>query len=226
MAQRPPIFSKVLSGLARLKIANLTALCVTGYCYIDSQIRELESLRAEEHANGASLRDLIAPVKSLPAGRNFSLSILDASRSGIPDPKMDIFALSQVCHHWRQVSHGTPAFWTTCLIRVKPTPSEVHVAGVKAWLERSSDLPLNISFTSDALQRADLPTWAQAVMPSINRRIKTLELKLRSFALLGPLFTFLLESLETLDVLSMTFTAPEFVTPQIDVAAVHASRTS
>ncbi|KAJ7749596.1 hypothetical protein DFH07DRAFT_721187, partial [Mycena maculata] len=81
---------------------------------IDSQIRELESLRAKEHANGASSRDLIAPVKSLPVEllvEIFSLSILDASLSGTPDSKMDIYTLSQVCHHWKQVSHGTPAFW-------------------------------------------------------------------------------------------------------------------
>ncbi|KAJ7481207.1 hypothetical protein B0H11DRAFT_1724470, partial [Mycena galericulata] len=104
---------------------------------IDTQIRDLQSRRATEHSNLVSLQHLTAP-NSLPPellGEIFSLS------TG-PGKDLDITSLSQVCHYWRQVAHSTPGFWTQCSIKVKPVARETHVAGIKAWLDRSSDLPL------------------------------------------------------------------------------------
>ncbi|KAJ7251150.1 hypothetical protein B0H12DRAFT_994479, partial [Mycena haematopus] len=74
---------------------------------LESQINALVELRDRERACVAALRHLISPIHTLPVellAQIFELAIRDYI------PK-DLFRISQVCSHWRQVSHSTPRLW-------------------------------------------------------------------------------------------------------------------
>ncbi|KAF8194307.1 hypothetical protein K438DRAFT_1588186, partial [Mycena galopus ATCC 62051] len=97
----------------------LIAASEANIAHIESQIRDLESLRNRERGIIARLRMAIAPVHKLPAELLAEIfrsakwprgSVTDM----LPDRKSRIQRvqrLSQVCSYWRSVAHNTPRLW-------------------------------------------------------------------------------------------------------------------
>ncbi|KAJ7074007.1 hypothetical protein C8F01DRAFT_1224761 [Mycena amicta] len=55
--------------------------------------------------------------------------------------------LAQICSHWRQIAHGTPALWRAIELFVSAPLFEAasfQLGIMKSWLERSGILPLSI----------------------------------------------------------------------------------
>ncbi|KAL1947442.1 hypothetical protein VTO73DRAFT_14403 [Trametes versicolor] len=77
-----------------------------------------------------SIHNLVAPVNSLPP----ELLIMIFSLAGD-----DLVSVTHVCQHWRDVALHAPGLWT----HVGNTSPE----GVKTYLRRSKELPLDISLT-------------------------------------------------------------------------------
>ncbi|KAL1947452.1 hypothetical protein VTO73DRAFT_14413 [Trametes versicolor] len=77
-----------------------------------------------------SIHNLVAPVNSLPP----ELLIMVFSLAGD-----DLVSVTHVCQHWRDVALHAPGLWT----HVGHTSPE----GVKTYLRRSKELPLDISLT-------------------------------------------------------------------------------
>ncbi|KAJ7137749.1 hypothetical protein C8R44DRAFT_727962 [Mycena epipterygia] len=212
------------AGLDRTQISRLIAESELKISGIDSQMRDLECLRAKEHSTIAFLRRLRAPapIDRLPAELVVEVFLFSTDKQFNERP-MKIIRLSQVCHYWRQVAHSTSRFWTKCRIRIKENcPSEAYIAGIKMWLERSSNLPLSLHFTSHSVgANLHLPILANATMPSISTRVKRLNLAgLASYASLRLLFSHPLDSLESLQVSSNEREAVDPMAPKIDLSTI------
>ncbi|KAJ6618875.1 hypothetical protein B0H10DRAFT_1218527 [Mycena sp. CBHHK59/15] len=161
---------------------------------LHSQIRDLQCLRAKEHTR---IMLLMAPVHALPAELlveifRFSLAVHPIM---VPRPKR-IIPLTQVCHYWRQVAHSTPRFWVKCEALLNATPSDTYVAGMKAWLEYSAQLPLSVSLKSQSMD-TDLTVVLNTLLP-FAPRIASLHLWLPFYSAIDPLFANPLHSLEEL----------------------------
>ncbi|KAJ6501937.1 hypothetical protein C8R45DRAFT_818460, partial [Mycena sanguinolenta] len=75
---------------------------------LESQISALVQLRDREGVCVTTLRDLIAPIHTLPVElllEIFELAIRAGSHVG------DVLRISQVCSGWRQVAQNTPRLW-------------------------------------------------------------------------------------------------------------------
>ncbi|KAJ7145047.1 hypothetical protein C8R46DRAFT_1199911 [Mycena filopes] len=114
---------------------------------IESQIRDLECLRARERGIIARLRIAISPVHKLPAEllvEVFRYTCSDYTYNNTQTIKR-VQALSHVCAHWRQVAIATPRLWTDGLrISLDETPTDAYLAGLKEWLNRSAPLPISV----------------------------------------------------------------------------------
>ncbi|PPQ97890.1 hypothetical protein CVT26_013066 [Gymnopilus dilepis] len=53
--------------------------------------------------------------------------------------------LSAVCKRWREVSFATPMLWTAPVVTIKPRPSRIQDELLTEWLDRSCNLPLDVS---------------------------------------------------------------------------------
>ncbi|KAK7065050.1 hypothetical protein R3P38DRAFT_65050 [Favolaschia claudopus] len=106
---------------------------------IDSQIRDLQCMRDRESGLIAWLKLGISPIRKLPD--EMLTNIIRHARTTVQSS----FWLSQVCKHWRQLAHRTPALWTGQLplrLLTVADPSPEHIAVIKAYVQRSNPLPL------------------------------------------------------------------------------------
>ncbi|KAF8208541.1 hypothetical protein K438DRAFT_276654 [Mycena galopus ATCC 62051] len=95
----------------------------------------------------AAFSSIISPIHALPVellAEIFKLTIRD------PTHIKDAFRVSQVCVDWRQIAQTTPRLWTEPIRVDLRTRShdldQVYADGLKAWLTRSTPLPVPISF--------------------------------------------------------------------------------
>ncbi|KAJ7074006.1 hypothetical protein C8F01DRAFT_1360741 [Mycena amicta] len=59
--------------------------------------------------------------------------------------------LAQICSHWRQIAHGTPALWRAIELFVsKPLSDAAQLVTMQSWLERLCTLPLSIIMGKEA----------------------------------------------------------------------------
>ncbi|KAJ7074000.1 hypothetical protein C8F01DRAFT_1043069 [Mycena amicta] len=61
--------------------------------------------------------------------------------------------LAQICSHWRQIAHGTPALWRAIELFVSRPFSDVaelQLETMQSWLERSYTLPLSVIMGAEA----------------------------------------------------------------------------
>ncbi|KAJ7162982.1 hypothetical protein C8R46DRAFT_1352808 [Mycena filopes] len=134
---------------------------------IESQIRDLESLRDRERETlarlQAALRSFAAPVRKLPVEllaeifryvcvfdpyyrRQSRRQRLGKRLNFLPLRAAEV--MSHVCAHWRQVAITTPQLWTEILpIGLDKTPTEDYCAGLKDWLGRSAPLPIHVGLS-------------------------------------------------------------------------------
>ncbi|KAJ7461523.1 hypothetical protein FB451DRAFT_1095826 [Mycena latifolia] len=168
---------------------------------IDSQMQDLQCLRSQEQRNIVLWRNLIAPINALPTELLVEIFLFSLPLQYFAERDNNtIIRLSQVCHRWREVAHSTPFFWAEFHIKIEEdSPSDAYIAGMKAWLDRSLNLPVTLWFSSEFVA-ADLSALANAIIPSLGRRVKELHLNLASFASLHPLFAHSLDSLEILNI--------------------------
>ncbi|KAJ7726503.1 hypothetical protein B0H16DRAFT_1894741 [Mycena metata] len=119
---------------------------------IESQIRDLECLRARERGIVARLRAAIAPVHKLPAELLAEIFRYKCSSdwygpygSPIYSEAKKVQALTHVCVYWRQVAINTPRLWTNTLsIELEKTPTDAYAARLKEWVDRSAPLPIGV----------------------------------------------------------------------------------
>ncbi|KAJ7074014.1 hypothetical protein C8F01DRAFT_1098981 [Mycena amicta] len=52
--------------------------------------------------------------------------------------------LGQICRHWREIAHATPALWRAIELFVSELPTEHQLITAQTWLQRSHSLPLSI----------------------------------------------------------------------------------
>ncbi|KAF8187008.1 hypothetical protein K438DRAFT_1495810, partial [Mycena galopus ATCC 62051] len=83
---------------------------------------------------------IISPIHTLPV--ELLAEIFKLAIDGHTHIK-DAFQISQVCSDWRQVAHSTPRLWTRRLrVDLRSDYSEVYAEGLRAWLARSTPLPI------------------------------------------------------------------------------------
>ncbi|KAF7363978.1 F-box domain-containing protein [Mycena sanguinolenta] len=119
---------------------------------LESQISALIELRDRERTCVATLKDLIAPIHTLPVEllpEIFEVAIRAESHVE------DALQISQVCSGWRQVSHSTPRLWTGKMwINLREDThgdrEQVYVDELKAWLLRSVPLTIPITLVLDS----------------------------------------------------------------------------
>ena len=70
-------------------------------------------------------------------------SVLEACATKYPYP----IALTQVCHHWRNVALGAPTLWTD--IRIVQCDTEEIRGGARVYLERSKTCPIFLTWFAD-----------------------------------------------------------------------------
>ncbi|KAJ7635864.1 hypothetical protein B0H17DRAFT_961391, partial [Mycena rosella] len=100
---------------AKERVQELIAESRANIARIESQIKDLERLRAREYSIITALKLIIAPVRTLPSellGSIFTLA-LDVGSDGdwVAASIKDVLVLSQVCTHWRQAALATPQLW-------------------------------------------------------------------------------------------------------------------
>ncbi|KAJ6490619.1 hypothetical protein C8R47DRAFT_1122998 [Mycena vitilis] len=115
--------------------------------YFRYQIEALSSLRELEVEEIAALKAKIAPIRKLPVellAEIFLLSLVpQSSIYRVFNSEQDVFRLSQVSAHWRQVAHSTPRLWTTP-VQMRPSLVDPTEAMTKVWIDRSSPLPISV----------------------------------------------------------------------------------
>ncbi|KAJ7286326.1 hypothetical protein C8J57DRAFT_1287338 [Mycena rebaudengoi] len=134
--------------------------------HLHSQIRDLLCLRQLERGKIATLRAVVAPKLLTDI---FFLFVEDYVYFG-SDCRPAVL----------QVTHSTPRLWTF------PTkPTEDYLSSTKAWMERSSPLPISVH-VSTSLSRADLTDLMDALL-SVANRWKTLTAPYKSLYSLSQL---------------------------------------
>ncbi|KAJ7492101.1 hypothetical protein FB451DRAFT_516473 [Mycena latifolia] len=175
---------------------------------LESQIKDLERLRAREYSIIAALQLITAPVRILPSellGNIFTLT-LDAKNDGdgwAGTSIKDVLVLSQVCTHWRQAALNTPQLWARLLpIFSEKRPGEALLTATKVFLERSAPLPVPVSLGSGYDAGASSHLSLMDALFAVPHRWLALTLSTRSLAALAQIAAGTLSALETLDLRS------------------------
>ncbi|KAK7007929.1 F-box domain-containing protein [Favolaschia claudopus] len=108
---------------------------------IDSQIRDLQHMRAREYGLITSLKLVISPIRKLPD--ELLATIFDDAVCTL----QSAVRLSHVCKHWRLLAHRTPALWTPPLpprLLKRTSQSVQYIQITKAYLERSMPHPISL----------------------------------------------------------------------------------
>ncbi|KAK7065066.1 hypothetical protein R3P38DRAFT_3250522 [Favolaschia claudopus] len=123
------------------QVKALIAAAEEKIALIDSQIRDLQCMRDREYGQIASLKLVIAPIRKLP--NELLMEIFCRAVWCV----QSALWLSQVCKHWRQLAHATPALWTQQPPLHLPkgrTHTPESIATVKTYLERSRPFPISL----------------------------------------------------------------------------------
>ncbi|KAF5326291.1 hypothetical protein D9611_000674 [Ephemerocybe angulata] len=75
---------------------------------------------------------------------------------GLRSPRISPIKLGHVCSHWRIIAASTPSLWCTIVAKsltVKDLPM------LETWLERSSYLPLDVTFEQQLPEPRPRPYW-------------------------------------------------------------------
>ncbi|THU83263.1 hypothetical protein K435DRAFT_734094, partial [Dendrothele bispora CBS 962.96] len=142
-------------------------------CY-DMEIAQLEmSISALKHKRmrleryTANCRSLLSSIRRLPP-EIFTLVFLCLCREQIKefdvsdfDITLPAFELSQVCASWREVALNTPAIWSNVLFDFKKhlyqrQKIKLSKPFTRLCLERSSQVPLNLTLTPSPDHDADM----------------------------------------------------------------------
>ncbi|KAJ7776773.1 hypothetical protein DFH07DRAFT_797692 [Mycena maculata] len=142
---------------------------------IESQIRDLESIRDRERALVAILKIIIAPIRKLPPELLVEIFLHDAW-----DLKHAL-RISQVCVLWKELASKTPALWTGELRLDITNHCTDYSAAMQGWLERSSPLSIPISIFPS------LSSSPSGYSPSMVNAIISVAPRWRSFRLYGTL---------------------------------------
>ncbi|KAJ7606075.1 hypothetical protein FB45DRAFT_462850 [Roridomyces roridus] len=122
---------------------------------IESQIRDLLRLRDRERGVIASLKQVISPIRKLPAELLVEIFSIVAG-VGTTEPEWllrrstspalrKVLVISQVCAHWRQLACTTPQLWNFPVkLSLKKARSDSFLATTKTFLERSAPHPIPI----------------------------------------------------------------------------------
>nr|GAT59492.1 predicted protein [Mycena chlorophos] len=145
---------------------------------IDEQIEKLRTERADITAQIQAHEALKSPIRCLPDDllQEIFLHCLSAERNPAMSAVEAPVLLGRICGAWRLLVFSTPALWSrihiveplsgaTSLIpaaEVRKTKAAKRVAAAKAWLERSGNYPLSISFHQKNTPFDGLPTNATA----------------------------------------------------------------
>ncbi|KAJ7644609.1 hypothetical protein FB45DRAFT_298158 [Roridomyces roridus] len=146
---------------------------------IDSQMRDLLRLRDRERGIIAVLKQVIAPIRKLPAELLVEIFRVVAAQAGkLSKPTFtshalsSVLALSQVCAHWRQLACTTPQLWNyQVFLNFRKAPSDVYLATTKTFFERSAPLPIPILWKGETPKASPLiqvmldsaPRWESLV---------------------------------------------------------------
>ncbi|KAJ7614682.1 hypothetical protein DFH06DRAFT_1063136 [Mycena polygramma] len=138
-----------------LQVKSLILASEADIARLESQIRDLQCLRATEYDVLARLRAAIAPIRKIPTELLAEIFLqvhhsemqartrMYGRMSLIRHP---VHTLSQVCAHWRRVAHTTPRLWTEHMEAfLEKTPTAKYIARMEEWLERSAPLPVPIT---------------------------------------------------------------------------------
>ncbi|KAJ7749529.1 hypothetical protein DFH07DRAFT_961665 [Mycena maculata] len=169
----------------------------------DSQIENLQALRAEEYQKIAVLKYLGSPIHVLPMevlGEIFSFSIAPVRdrATDLQENLNAIIPLSQVCRCWRQVALSTPRLWTELSITLEPYFGWAEIAWIASWLRRSMHLPLSVTIFAE--ENHTNPAVLNEIL-LVKSRLTHLEIVIPATAFLPaiePLFEAPLDALQTL----------------------------
>ena len=147
------------------EISRLTEICCQHDTIIDDLERQIQRLQEQIdqlHQEKERLLRTSKPYKPLLSGLRrmpdetlahifvYCLPELNAIMRCSEAP----LALGRICRRWRRIAYDTPELWTSIhvFVPIEREGSEFWPAlldGMKAWLDRSGDLPLNISVAAD-----------------------------------------------------------------------------
>ncbi|KAJ7145048.1 hypothetical protein C8R46DRAFT_559367 [Mycena filopes] len=108
-----------------------------------------------------------------------------------------VYALSHVCAHWRQVAIATPHLWADVLpLRLIKTLTDAYLTGLKEWLNRSAPLPIHIHF--DCPGRDVDEAAVMGVFMTAAHRCSNAHLEFKSLSVLSNIPSHRLEHLRKL----------------------------
>ncbi|KAJ7766801.1 hypothetical protein B0H16DRAFT_373449 [Mycena metata] len=180
--------------------------CESKISSIDAQIAGLQSLRAIERNKLGKLKYRSTPLNVLPLEMLSEIFKFSVAAANQDDLLPRAVVLSEVCHYWRQVALSLPSLWSELTIEVNvERPAEGYVQATRAWLARSSPLPLSIDLFSDL----DEETPESAIVNEIfgvKSRLKSLRIVGVYSAAIASLMVVPLPALQTL---RLSFDDPE-----------------
>ncbi|THU92377.1 hypothetical protein K435DRAFT_613542, partial [Dendrothele bispora CBS 962.96] len=127
---------------------------------LEMAISSLKHKRANLKRYLANYSSLLSPIRHLPP-EILTLVFLFLCREPINEfdnSNLNIvlpaFNLSRVCATWRQVALNTPAIWSNVLFDLKKRfcfqkKIKLTSSFIRLWLERSSQVPLNLTLSTD-----------------------------------------------------------------------------
>ncbi|KAF7320640.1 F-box domain-containing protein [Mycena chlorophos] len=151
---------------SRLSCINLTVIELES---------KLEALRGEQSEIAALLDDIVYPVLSVPPEIKLRIFAF-ASASPVLGNAEDYreldsgpLLLAGVCRDWRQLVCGAPELWSTLRIVQERKRSNTRqlVEAVELWLLRSAARPLQLSFSSQHVNRSRLAPALASCAPRI-----------------------------------------------------------
>ncbi|KAJ7074020.1 hypothetical protein C8F01DRAFT_1098993 [Mycena amicta] len=149
-----PVSSFVLTGPEILsRTADRTRLPA-----LDAEIKHLENALNALHSERKLIQDrldsYIYPVLTLPNEIVAEIFVQYLPPYPACPPLLGDGSptkLAQICSHWRQIAHGTPALWRAIELFVsKPLSDAAQLVTMQSWLERSCTLPLSIIMGKEA----------------------------------------------------------------------------
>ncbi|KAF8208483.1 hypothetical protein K438DRAFT_1754385 [Mycena galopus ATCC 62051] len=137
--ENPAKYTALSSSHATLAMSN-TPLSIRTVL-LEQTERTRQSLRSDIALEESELKisSLESQTRSLP------VELRDRECACVAAPK-HILAPIHVCENWRQVAHGTPQLFTRRIQIDLRDYNEGYADGLKAWLARSTPLPIPISF--------------------------------------------------------------------------------
>ncbi|KAF5374452.1 hypothetical protein D9615_009121 [Tricholomella constricta] len=199
---------------------------------IDDEIEKLRLRQKEIDEYVSGHRTIVSPFRRLPVEliqRVFVHTL--PPHNSVMSAKEAPMLLGRVCSSWRHMSLSTPLLWSSLHLRV-PVNLRRDVSlqtrygdAVAAWLSRSGDLPLSISFVEGGddrdgwfdyryKERTERPSYLLNVLLGFSSRWKHLNFKLihryqKTFSRLSETDTPLLETVA----LEVTCCVESFVGP-------------